>query len=112
MFQDVNDKHVVQVAQTLHFTGIGAQDLAADFHRLWKYEDQASAHVTLPASAQKVCPLPAAYCTYHRASPICTARACFDAWLDMLLREMAAVRPEAALASLPSRCHHPPHHGH
>jgi hypothetical protein len=45
---------VLQVAQSLHFTGIGAQDLAADFHRLWKYEDTASAHVTLPPSAQQV----------------------------------------------------------
>jgi hypothetical protein len=44
----------VQVAQSLHFMGIGAQDLAADFHRLWKYEDTASAHVTLPPSAQQV----------------------------------------------------------
>ena len=44
----------MQVARSLHFTGIGAQDLAADFHRLWKYEEAASVHVNLPASAQQV----------------------------------------------------------
>lgn len=44
----------MQVAQSLHFAGIGAQDLAADFHRLWKYEEAARVHVNLPASAQQV----------------------------------------------------------